>query len=299
MNIRALTIKDSTQIQNLLRLDPDGEQQIIRWIGFSWTNPRFDWHIWHDPDIEPNSIWGGFDQNKLVGFCVGVRRPWKKDREHTGFIKCIYVAPSHRRKGVATQLWKHLYAAFETKGILNWEYGSAAPWYFFTGVPKEDIETRSFLKNLGWNELRERINLTISLPALKKLTKDFEPVPMCTVDRKEIEAFVSTTFSPSWANELKPVFEEGPAFGHIIRQAGKIVGFVAVHATNPQWLGPMGIDPALRGTGLGRTLLLSALQEAHQRGSTALLIPWVNEGFYQHCLGDLNRQIFFKYTFSK
>ncbi len=89
---------------------------------------------------------------------------------------------------------------------------------------------------------------------------------------------------------------EEKSFGMVACRNGEIIGFAATHATNPNWFGPMGIHHSERGKGIGRQLLLKSVREATVRGSKLLTIPWVNEEFYNKCLGKLTRQVFVKYS---
>jgi GNAT superfamily N-acetyltransferase len=58
----------------------------------------------------------------------------------------------------------------------------------------------------------------------------------------------------------------------------------------------MGVSKEIQGQGIGRLLLLKTLNEAAARATTPLIIPWVNEAFYNKCLGKLPRRVFIKYS---
>jgi GNAT superfamily N-acetyltransferase len=98
---------------------------------------------------------------------------------------------------------------------------------------------------------------------------------------------------------MRPALQDaGPAFCCVLRDRGRgpVVGFAAVHATNPGWFGPMGVCPELQGRGLGGRLAIRAVQEAWDRGTDRLFLPWVNENeaFYRHVLGGMRRILHIK-----
>jgi len=51
-------------------------------------------------------LFGAFDQSVLIG-CIGLEREAKRNLAHKAFIWGMYVAPSHRNKGVGRKLVAH------------------------------------------------------------------------------------------------------------------------------------------------------------------------------------------------
>ncbi len=298
MKIDVLTPHHLSALEKMLHADNPGKRNAVS--GFELNANSLTRQFWQDPDYEPELIVGAFDQTRLLGFCAGVRRPWKPGRERTGFIKWVYVEPVRRREGIGTQLLAACESALRTGGAVKLVYGSSAPRYIWPGVYKEDSATQALLNANGWRGSSERINLQLPLPCFKTDTQinsgEFTVSPVRFEDRDDAAQFLKSEFSTSWWRECEPIFERyHPAFGFAVRPEGVLIGFVAVHATNPSWLGPMGVRKDFRGHGIGRALLYAAVRESFVRESHRLTIPWVNESFYHACLGTLERQVFIKY----
>ena len=269
--------------------------------GFVPTEENLARQIWDDPDYEPDLVSGAFVDGNLVGFCIAVRRPWKRGREDTGYIKWIYVSPELRRQTIGSQLLRRTESVMQSHGVTELIYGSSAPLYLWPGVAEQDFATQALLNKHGWSRGSERINLTLTLPTTISLipatVTEIETRLIASADRNNLKEFITAEFSQSWWQEIEAIFQpEQKAFGVIACREDQIIGFAATHATNSNWFGPMGVRHSERGKGIGRQLLLKSVREATVRGSKLLTIPWVNEEFYNKCLGKLTRQVFVKYS---
>jgi len=299
--IRQLTPEHLPYLIRLLQSDHEGINNFRQLTGFIPTENTLTRQLWNDPDYEPELVLGAFAGNNLIGFIVAVRRPWKIGRESTGFIKWIHVAPQMRRLGIGLQLLQKIETEMKSHGISELLYGSSAPRYFLPGVAAEDMTTQALLNKHGWKAGSDRINLTLhlndTLPPIPPAPQNIKSTLITKDDQDNIKAFITEIFSESWQLETEPVFQQdNQAFGIIAHHKDKVVGFAAVNATNPDWFGPMGVSKPMQGRGIGRILLLKALHEALSRKASHLTIPWVNETFYNKCLGKLPRQIFIKYS---
>ncbi len=78
-------------------------------------------------------------------------------------------------------------------------------------------------------------------------------------ERAPITEFVRTQFTPGWADEIEATFARQPITSFIAIEGKKIVGFAAYEATCKAFFGPTGVDPAYRGLGIGKALLIEAL----------------------------------------
>jgi predicted N-acetyltransferase YhbS len=103
-----------------------------------------------------------------------------------------------------------------------------------------------------------------------------------------LESFITTHFSESWHREAAQAFETGTS-GFVVvvtDERGDLCAFAASGATNPGWLGPLGVRPNLRNRGLGTYLVHRTIIEATRLGQKTLVIPWVGDAkaFYARCL---------------
>lgn len=265
-----------------------------------------DWHLQidRDPDLASGLKLGAFCGNRLVAGLLGVHRPWKTDRADLGYVKWVYVEPAFRRRGIGRALLREAQTWFSSRGTRRLEYGAASPIYLLPGVWQEDAATRGLLEGEGWTMVSERISLRWPLDALAGA--DVSPpdgVEICICRdgglAEAVRGFIERTFSLSWALECGPAFKsQGSARALVALDAGsqEVLGFAAIHTTNPNWFGPMGVSESARGRGIGRALLVASGCLARSFGSTELVIPWANEAFYVHCLGPLPRVPFAKMT---
>lgn len=76
----------------------------------------------------------------------------------------------------------------------------------------------------------------------------------------KVRRFITRHFSEGWADEAEASFARQPITCWIAIHEKKCVGFACVDSTMRGFFGPTGVDPALRGKGVGAALLLVALQ---------------------------------------
>ena len=107
--------------------------------------------------------------------------------------------------------------------------------------------------------------------------------------------WIRRTFNPLWSREARNGWNWLAKDG-----AGKTVGFACFEQRTlrfwwvRRWLktagvgifGPIGVDPTLRGRGLGCLLVLRALDTLRELGYARAIIPHVAyETFYERCCG--------------
>ncbi len=105
-------------------------------------------------------------------------------------------------------------------------------------------------------------------PALDSLKKNGIELRRALVPEKSVVLeWVRRTFQTnSWVNECDVCFAKQPVSCLIAIQAEKIVGFACYDATCRDFFGPMGVGELMRGKGVGRALLLTALHAMKEQG---------------------------------
>jgi GNAT superfamily N-acetyltransferase len=87
-----------------------------------------------------------------------------------------------------------------------------------------------------------------------------------------IVEWVKSVFNPHWASECEAALARQPVSCMIAVESdpaggpGKMVGFSCYEATSKGFFGPTGVDPSVRGKGVGKVLLLAALHGLRAEG---------------------------------
>ncbi|MBQ8137580.1 MAG: GNAT family N-acetyltransferase [Clostridia bacterium] len=106
-------------------------------------------------------------------------------------------------------------------------------------------------------------------------------------DVLRVLAFVEKTFGAGWAAESRNALYAQPTRCFIAEKNGECVGFACYDATAKGYFGPIGVDESLRGSGIGRELLLSCLLAMREEGYGYAAIGWCDHAapFYARTVG--------------
>jgi len=85
-------------------------------------------------------------------------------------------------------------------------------------------------------------------------------------EQTPLAEFIRAHFSQSWADETSVTFARQPVTNFIAVESKKILGFAAYESTRKAFFGPTGVDPAHRGRGIGKALLIESLWGLHDLG---------------------------------
>src|SRR5437660_5562551 len=75
-----------------------------------------------------------------------------------------------------------------------------------------------------------------------------------------VRQFIEENFSVAWADEISVGFTNKPVTVFIATREGRVIGFAGYECTRKAFFGPTGVHETERGRGIGKALLLSALQ---------------------------------------
>jgi len=90
----------------------------------------------------------------------------------------------------------------------------------------------------------------------------------------------------SWVQECDIAFSRVPVSCFCAIREEKILGFACYEATFRGFFGPMGVDEATRGKGVGKALLLACLHAMYAEGYQYGVIGGVGpKGFYEKVVG--------------
>lgn len=101
-----------------------------------------------------------------------------------------------------------------------------------------------------------------------------------------LEAWVGKHFSARWVSEVRIAMSHSPVGCMIATRRGGILGFACYDATARGFVGPMGVAPEARGAGVGRAVLLAALEQMRALGYAYAVIGGVGPAeFYKKAVG--------------
>ncbi len=105
-------------------------------------------------------------------------------------------------------------------------------------------------------------------------------------ERHILADWVGQHFSPKWVSECKVAMGHQPVGCVIATRGRRILGFACWDATARGFIGPMGVGAEARGLGLGRALLVTALEQMQAFGYAYAVIGGVGPAdFYARCVG--------------
>ena len=99
-------------------------------------------------------------------------------------------------------------------------------------------------------------------------------------EKHPIHNWVRSNFSQNWADELETAFYSTPVNCFIAQREQTILGFACFECTAKNFFGPTGVLPEERGKGIGRILLVKALQALKNMGYTYAIIGGVGPATY-------------------
>jgi GNAT superfamily N-acetyltransferase len=218
------------------------------------------------------------------------------------YLRLLAVDPRARKRGIGSSLLARSEATALEKRQRRLVIAAEPGNYFVPGVPENQPSVKKWLEHRGYRAHGRAINLAADLEG-KEFTAT-SPDPKTTIvrvtreERSEVLHFVRQEFSPTWAFEISPAFDDPVPPLFIARESGKIIGFSA-HDVNNRGLGffgPAGVKATHRGGGLGRVLLHASLTDLQRRGYERIIIPWVSTiEFYRRNAGAEPEQSFVRY----
>jgi GNAT superfamily N-acetyltransferase len=87
-----------------------------------------------------------------------------------------------------------------------------------------------------------------------------------TFELTPVGDFIRAHFTSDWADEVAATFARQPVSCVIAVEDETLLGFAAFESTRKAFFGPTGVDPAHRGRGIGRALLIESLWGLHDLG---------------------------------
>jgi GNAT superfamily N-acetyltransferase len=248
--------------------------------------------VYVSPDLIEEASFALYRGSELAAVLASKKGPEFDERAREAcFISLLYVNPEFRGQGLGSRLTE-LVKEEAKKRNLKYILTGCDYDNLFSGVFTE--EARSFFEKQGFFMYEKNYNL---------LTRTYNPVAdervrICASEaEKEHVSALCGHFHRRWQHELKDV-DYGDLV--VLEEEGKIIGFARIadssskklpnsmtfHSRHENFggLGPLGIDPAQQGRGLGKVLVENAVRLLFLRGADAVLVDWTDKTeFYRKC----------------
>jgi ribosomal protein S18 acetylase RimI-like enzyme len=239
-------------------------------------------------------------EDKPIAAFLVVRR--KEINDKHCFFKGYVVDAQYRRQGLGSEMFLELLRRLKEECITQITYGPSVPNYWQPGVDIRNTSLYFFLKKHGFKSHRAIYNLTVPLntinkePAKEKDEFIFERVLPNDFNRT-IE-FIKNLFpNNTWADEVKFSLKLQPPTTFIAKnEANEIVGWATHSQFFPGSFGPTGVEPSIRGKGIGTKLFLWCLWDIKQKGLDTCEIMWVEGNtikFYSKAIGAYISPIYY------
>ncbi len=124
-------------------------------------------------------------------------------------------------------------------------------------------------------------------PLRQRVAEQGVTVRLCRpFDMHAAEEWIARTFSTRWVSEFQVAMAHQPCGCVVATQNRKVVGFACYDATARGFIGPMGVDPELRQGGVGKALLVTALEQMRAIGYVYAVIGGTGpQDFYARTVG--------------
>jgi len=248
-----------------------------------------------DLNFDPEGLLLAEADGKLVGFVLSLRRqvPQFLDglQAETAWITAFGVHPEYRRRGLGRALFERALARLEALGVRQVLISPYTPNYFIPGVDQAAYpQALAFLRAAAWQTLYEPISMRVETtgfqipPEVKSAERTlaaqgYTVRPVEAGDLPELMRFIAAHFGWDWVRFAQDYLLEqfGPSSDQVsflvaVRE-GRIVGYCQQRRER---FGPFGVDPALRGKGIGRVLLFHCLAAMLARGYHCAWFLWTD-----------------------
>lgn len=131
------------------------------------------------------------------------------------------------------------------------------------------------------------VNL-LKLPQREETSPEFLVRRAQPFELSAVREFVTKNFSVAWADEMAVGFARQPVSVFVATIERELVGFAAYECTRRGFFGPMGVSDKAKGKGVGKALLLAALEGLRELGYVYAIIGAAGPvRFYQSTVGAI------------
>jgi mycothiol synthase len=248
-----------------------------------------------DANFRPEGLLLAEEQGQLVGFLLVVYRQTPHFGQglepDLGWVWAFGVAEPWRRAGVGRQLMDAAIAYLAGAGRKRALASPYTPGYFIPGVDTEAYAgAAAFLRALGWRVASAPISMHADLTSFLVPSHIMELEDQLAssgivvrsvqpTDLMALPTFVAEHFGWDWygmvRENLMALLGAG-ADEHGVWVAIRDNQVLGYCQHNRERFGPFGVDPALRGKGIGRVLLFRCLADMLAKGFHCAWFLWTS-----------------------
>lgn len=290
--LRRMRQQDLPAVAQLLR-------QTLEWdpLPDEWIRHK----IYDDPDFEPAMTLVAEDADGIAAYGQAVVRDGAN-----GCIKMVAVAPRRQRQRLGTLLMDELERLLGAR-VPAATALYARPSYFTPGLDPRYTPAAAMLLTRGYQRTGDGFNMGLPLSGGGQFGEVLRAWDACggaagrgleilrpgLEQEARVREWLGTTgVSAAWTFQAMRGFDlaardAGKQSGLLIAARGGVwVGFAVYDGVQPGWFGPEWVHPSLRGTGIGKALLIEALRAMRDDGYQYAEIGLVGPlPFYAKCVG--------------
>ena len=264
---------------------------------------RFKQLILLDENFNPDLFLLAMNDEKVVGFCYGVRRkiPYLERglEENRGWIVIMGVLPEYQNQGIGTMLCDEVEKRLKDMGTKEITLCAYSPNYFFPGIDKRYQQAISFFENRNYVYRAESVSMQRSLwdyhmadqykEKLASLEKDGIHIIRYNDEYMlPLLNYLLENFGAGWKRNALIAMQKKEAEDTIllvVDEQKNILGFCMRKIDgNDARFGPFGVSEHLRSKGIGGVLFEYMMQEMKQKCIYYLYFLWTDgaaQRFYE------------------
>jgi len=241
-----------------------------------------------DPNFDPRLALACVEGGRVIAAALGVVRAKApaqavEQQKEIAWVKALTAVPEARK--ALRELVGVLEDEFAREGRRQVRVSDYASWYLTPGVDLEYDWLLALLAQAGYRKVGEAVNYEVDMSAfyyperVKALSSELSGCgikfrKVSPAEGEVVGKWVEKKFSSFWRTEVEMALasEDG---GVLVAETGeRILGFSAYGALRPDFFGPIGVDPGVRGRGIGTVLLFETLTLMRTEGVRVVTIPW-------------------------
>ena len=264
---------------------------------------RFKQLILLDENFNPDLFLLAMNDEKVVGFCYGIRRkiPYLERglEENRGWIVIMGVLPEYQNQGIGTMLCDEVEKRLKDMGTKEITLCAYSPNSFFPGIDKRYQKAISFFENRNYVYRTESVSMQRSLwdyhmadqykEKLASLEKDGIHIIRYNDEYMlPLLNYLLENFGAGWKRNALIAMQKKEAEDTIllvVDEQKNILGFCMRKIDgNDARFGPFGVSEHLRSKGIGGVLFEYMMQEMKQKGIYYLYFLWTDgaaQRFYE------------------